>query len=50
MNIPESVKTTPKTQLLIAFIIGVEALSSLYGAIIVPTMFANRYEWLDNIG
>ena len=49
MNVDESTKTTPKTQLFIAFIIAVEALRSLYGNIIVPTLMSRRFNWINEI-
>ena len=49
MSIPESTKTSPKTQLLIAYIIAVEAFRSLYGATIVPTLMAQRFNWINEV-
>ena len=49
MSIPESTKTSPKTQLLIAYIIAVEAFRSLYGAIIVPTLMKQRVNWVNEV-
>ena len=49
MSIPESTKTSPKTQLLIAYIIAIEAFRSLYGAIIVPTLMAQRFNWINEV-